>query len=114
MVAILITFLGRLPLWVAGDQVRQSALFFNTPHVLEILMTLAMVGLLVSLVISMLLLPPRPEHRGQHNYLFMMLQWALTPVSLLLFSSIPCLDAVTHLMLGRYLGFNVSVKKRSL
>ncbi len=114
VVAILITFLGRLPLWVAGDQVRQSALFFNTPHVLEILMTLAMVGLLVSLVISMLLLPPRPEHRGQHNYLFMMLQWALTPVSLLLFSSIPCLDAVTHLMLGRYLGFNVSVKKRSL
>ncbi len=114
VVAILITILGRLPLWVAGDQVRQSALFFNTPHVLEILMTLAMVGLLVSLVISMLLLPPRPEHRGQHHYLFMMLQWALTPVSLLLFSSIPCLDAVTHLMLGRYLGFNVSVKKRSL
>ncbi len=114
VVAILITILGRLPLWIAGDQVRQSALFFNTPHVLEILMTLAMVGLLVSLIISMLLLPPRPEHRGSHNYLFMILQWALTPVSLLLFSSFPCLDAVTHLMLGRYLGFNVSVKKRAV
>ena len=114
VVAILITILGRVPLWVAGDQVRQSALFFNTPHVLETLMTMAMGGLLVSMIIGMLLLPPRPEQHRRYRYLFMILQWILTPVSLLLFSAIPCLDAVTHLMLGRYLGFNVSVKKRAV
>jgi len=114
VVAILITFLGRLPLWVAGDTVRQSALFFNTPHMLEDLMTLAMAGLIVSLVMSMLILPPRPERQGRHHYLFMVVQWALVPVSLICFSSIPCLDAVTHLMFGRYLGFNVSAKKRAL
>ncbi|MFA6490537.1 MAG: hypothetical protein WCT43_01470, partial [Candidatus Magasanikbacteria bacterium] len=53
VVAIIITVLGRLPLWVAEDQVRQSALFFNTPHVLETLMTLAMAGLFVSMIIGM-------------------------------------------------------------
>jgi cellulose synthase/poly-beta-1,6-N-acetylglucosamine synthase-like glycosyltransferase len=114
VVAILITILGRLPLWVAEDQVRQSALFFNTPHVLETLMTMAMSGLLISMIIGMLLLPPRPQQHRRYMYLFMILQWALTPVSLLLFSAIPCLDAVTHLMMGRYLGFNVSVKKRAV
>lgn len=113
VVAIIITLLGRLPLWLAGAEVRQSALFFNTPHVLENLMTLSMVGLLVSAIMSMLILPPRPEGKSPHRYLFMLLQWILLPVSLVFFSSLPCLDAVTHLMLGKYLGFNVSAKKRT-
>lgn len=112
VVAIIITFLGRLPLWLAGDEVRQSALFFNAPHVLEILMSLAMLGLFLSAIMSLLILPPRPEGYRPHRYLFMILQWLLLPVSLLFFSSLPCIDATTRLMLGKYLGFNVSVKSR--
>lgn len=113
VVAILITLLGRLPLWVAPGAVRQSALFFNTPHILEILMTLAMLGLFVSALMSMLILPRPPEGTSPHKYLYMVLQWVLLPVSLLFFSAIPCIDSVTHLMLGKYLGFNVSAKKRA-
>lgn len=112
VVAILITLIGRLPLWVAGNEVRQSALFFNAPNILEILMTLAMLGLFVSAILSMLILPRRPGTHPRYHYLFMLLQWLLLPVSLILFSAIPCIDAVTHLMFGKYLGFNVSVKKR--
>jgi len=113
VVAILITLLGRLPLWTAGDAVRRSALFFNTPQVLEVLMTAAMLGLFVSAAISFLLLPRRPDKHPAHRYLYMVVQWLLLPVSLICFSSLPCLDAVTHLMFGRYLGFNVSAKKRA-
>lgn len=113
VVAILITVLGRLPLWIAGGEVRQSALFFNTPHVLETLMTLAMFGLFISAIMCLLILPPRPEGYRPHRYLVMILQWVLLPVSLVVFSSIPCIDAVTRLLLGKYLGFNVSVKKRT-
>lgn len=113
VVPILITIVGRLPLWVAGDTVRQSALFFNTPHMLENLMRLASLGLLVSAVMSMLILPRRPEGKSSHQYLLMLAQWLLLPVSLLIFGALPCLDAVTHLMTGRYLGFNVSAKKRA-
>lgn len=112
VVPVLITVFGRLPLLVAQEEVRQSALFFNTPYLLEVLMTLAMGGLLVSLIMSLLLLPPRPAGHPSHTYLYMVLQWVLVPVSLIFFSAIPCFDAVTHLMLGRYLGFNVSAKKR--
>ncbi len=113
VIAILITVVGRLPLWVAGNEVRQSALFFNAPNILEILMQLAMLGLLVSMIMSMLILPSRPGDQPRHRYLFMILQWILLPVSLVFFSALPCLDSVTHLMFGKYLGFNVSVKKRS-
>jgi hypothetical protein len=112
VVALLITILGRLPLWIASNELRQSALFFNTPHILEILMTLAMIGLFVSATMSMLIMPARPKSHRPHKYLYMIFQWLLLPVSLVLFSSFPCIDAVTHLMLGKYLGFNVSAKKR--
>lgn len=112
VVAILITILGRLPMWFASGEVRQSAIFFNTPYVLENLMTLAMFGLIISAIMGMLILPPLPRGYGKHRYLLMLLQWILVPISLILFSSLPCIDAVTHLMFGKYLGFNVSTKKR--
>ena len=112
VVAILITIIGRLPLWVAGNEIRQSALFFNAPNILQILMTLAMVGLFVSAIMSMLILPRRPGHQPRHKYILMLIQWLLLPISLIIFSAIPCIDAVTRLIFGKYLGFNVSVKKR--
>lgn len=112
VVPLLILIMGRIPLWVAGEELAQSALFFNTPRMLWILSLLAMLGLFLSAILSILILPPKPQGRRFHNYIFMIAQWVLLPVSLIFFSSIPCLDAVTHLMFGKYLGFNVSTKKR--
>ncbi|MEK7084402.1 MAG: hypothetical protein AAB932_04160, partial [Patescibacteria group bacterium] len=112
MVALIITFIGRLPMWIAPEYVRQSALFFNTPHMLENLMQFAMVGLLLGALFSFPLLPKRPESHPAHRYAMMVFQWLLIPISLLFVSAIPAIDAVTHLMFGKYLGFNVSQKKR--
>jgi len=33
-------------------------------------------------------------------------------VTLILVGAIPAIDSITHLMFGKYLGFNVSQKKR--
>ncbi len=114
LVALLITVLGRLPLWVAPESVRQSALFFNAPHLLQILMTIAMLGMILSAVLSLPLLPRRPQSHPKHMYIVMVLQWALLPISLIFLSAIPAIDAVTHMMFGKYLGFNVSQKKRKV
>lgn len=114
VVAILITVMGRLPLWFADDSVRQSALFFTTPQVLQVLMTIAMIGLMVSAVMSLLILPPRPHTERPSRYIYMIAQWIIVPISLIFFSAIPCIDAVTHLMFGKYLGFNISQKKRKI
>lgn len=112
LIALLITILGRLPMYVAPESVKQSALYFNAPHVLERLMMVAMIGMLLSALLSFPLLPPRPRSHPRHAYLTMLAQWLLLPVSLIVISAIPAIDAVTHLMLGKYLGFNVSQKKR--
>ncbi len=112
LIAILITVLGRLPIVIAPESVRQSALYFNTPHLLQILMTVAMIGMFLSALLSFPLLPKRPKSHPPHKYLTMVFQWLLLPFSLIFVSAIPAIDAVTHLMFGKYLGFNVSQKKR--
>lgn len=114
LVAILITILGRLPMWVAPESVRQSALYFNAPHMLERLMLISMIGMLLSALLSFPLLPRRPASHAKHVYITMVLQWLLLPVSLIFISAIPGIDAVTHMMFGKYLGFNVSKKKRAV
>lgn len=113
LAALIITILGRLPLWLAPESVRQSALFFNAPHLLQILMLTAMTGLILSAILSIPLLPRKPDSHPRHKYIIMLLQWVLLPVSMIFVSAIPAIDAVTHLMIGKYLGFNVSQKRRS-
>lgn len=111
-VPILIFILGRLPLYFAPETVRNTALYQNTPFTLEMIMNLAMAGILVSAIVSLFLLP-RPPRSRPWNYPIMILQWVLLPVTLIVFGSIPAIDAQTRLMLGRYLGFYVTKKKRN-
>lgn len=113
VVPLMIFFLGRLPLHFASPAMRASAFYQNAPFTLESLMNLAMLGLFVSALLSLLLLPPRPKTVPRRAYVFMVLQWILLPVSTILFGSVPALDAQTRLLLGKYLGFYVAKKVRS-
>ncbi|MDD4995361.1 MAG: hypothetical protein PHW53_02775 [Patescibacteria group bacterium] len=111
---ILIFVLGYLPLIVGREQAATSALFQNAPYTLETLMRIATIGVFVSAILSLVLLPPRPKFYPRHRYLIMILQWVLLPITITLFGSLPAIDAQTRLMLGgRFrLGFNVTQKKR--
>ena len=75
-------------------------------------MIIAMSGMFLSAFLSLPLLPKRPLSQPTHKYIIMLLQWRLLPFSLIFISAIPAIDAVTHLMAGKYLGFNISQKKR--
>ncbi len=107
---LLIFILGWLPLKLAGDQ--GSALVQAAPFTLEWLMRLSMLGVFVSGALSFTLLPARPKHVGKGIWIVMFIQWALLPVTFILFGAFPAIDAQTRLMLGKYLGFNVTAKKR--
>lgn len=109
---LLIFILGRLPMLVAGEELQRQTLLQNAPLLLERLMQLSMVGIFASAILSLWLLPPRPSGKRAHVYLTMLVQWALLPVTLVLFGSFPAIDAQTRLMLGQYLGFNVTAKVR--
>jgi len=109
---ILILVLGRLPIWLANRQDYVSAIAQNAPHILQWLMTFAMIGIFISAILGTALLPPRPKKYKKIKLLFMIFQWVLLPVTMIIFGSVPATEAVTRLMLGKYLGFHVTVKAR--
>lgn len=109
----LIFILGYLPFWAAPEQFRSFAIFQNTPFTLEWLMRLSMVGLFVSAGLALTLLPPRPKHYSRpYAAAIFVLQWLLLPFTFVIFGALPAVDAQTRLMLGKYLGFNVSQKRK--
>jgi hypothetical protein len=110
---IVIFLAGHLPLWLAAQYDRETALFQNAPHILALLMRVSMVGLIVIAFLYTVMLPAKPKHFHWHNYVIMILQWVMVPVTLILFGSIPAADAQTRLMLGGKfrLGFWVTEKK---
>jgi hypothetical protein len=110
---IVMFVLGWLPLSVAAGRGVDLALVTQAPFALEWLMRLSLVGVLASALLSFTLLPPRPKRTPRLRFAFMAFQWVLVPITFVLFGSIPALDAQTRLMLGRYLGFNVSAKRRA-
>ena len=104
----LIFVLGYLPFLTVNNA--ESALFVNSPYTLEFMMRGATLGVFVTGGLSFFLLPPRPSRSPRWNWLLMLLQWAVLPVTFILFGAIPALDAQTRFMLGKYLGFNVTKK----
>lgn len=108
---IIIIILGRLPLYFADRAIQETVIAQNAPFVLDWLLTTALVGLFATAILSVVLLPPAPKGE-KHRYPLMLLQWVLFPVNMILFGSIPAIDAQTRLAIGAYLGFNVTKKNR--
>ena len=115
---LLIFLLGWLPLVLGGERFNITLLSYNLPKLTSTLMTLAMIGMLVSGIISFLLLPPRPKNLGEGwvssklKNLSMIFQWFLLPITLIFFGAFPALDSQTRLMLGKPLSFWVTEKIR--
>ncbi len=109
---LLIFLLGWLPLVVASSRTGTSILVQNAPFTLEWLMRFSMLGVLVSAVFSLSLLPHPPATHHRFHWLWMLVQWALLPITFIIFGSLPAIDAQTRLMLGKYLGFNVTAKRK--
>lgn len=102
--------LGWLPLLVGGREFSTTILSYNLPIVARTFLTLAMFGLIISAIISTSLLPPRPKQYSRSRYISMVVQWLLVPVTMIVFSAFPGLDAQTRLMFGKYMGFWVTPK----
>ncbi len=110
---IMLIILGWAPIFLGGRVFHETVLSYNLPIVVRNLLILAMFGLVISSIISLSLVPKRPEGKGRIRYVVMALQWILVPVTMVVFSAIPGLDAQTRLMLGKYMGFWVTPKHRT-
>lgn len=111
---ILILVLGYLPLLLAGDIEKTTVIAQNAPYVLEWLMRAAMVGIFISAVLNVYLLPSSIPGNKITKIGVMILQWILLPIVLIVFGSIPATDAQTRLLFGKYLGFYTAKKKRKV
>ncbi len=111
---LMIFALGWLPLYLGGTNFNFTLLSYNLPQVTKFIMILAMVGVVSSAILSIILLPPKPNWFKKRHYIFYILQWLLMPITLVLFGAIPGLEAQTRMMLGGKfrLGFWVTPKHR--
>jgi cellulose synthase/poly-beta-1,6-N-acetylglucosamine synthase-like glycosyltransferase len=114
--ALLLFILGWLPILLGGQKFNFSVLSFNLPILTSRIMTVSMVGMLVSAILSTMLLPPVPKNVEWYlrwlKKSTVFLQWIFLPITLILFGSLPSLDAQVRLMAGRYMGFWVTEKVR--
>lgn len=110
--SFILAFLGWLPLILGGVAFRESVLAHNLPLITQRLMTLALLGMVVSVPLSMFSLPPKPARYHSSRYLIMLFQWILSPFIAFL-SAFPAIDSQTRLLFGKYFGeFWVTEKMR--
>jgi hypothetical protein len=108
---ILLFILGWAPIFLGTREFHETVLSYELPIMVRNLLILAMGGLVVSAIISLSLTPPRPDNHPRFRYFVMVIQWIMVPITMIVFSALPGLDAQTRLMLGRYLGFWVTPKR---
>jgi hypothetical protein len=81
------------------------------PLIVSRIQRVGIIGLLASMYVCLLTLPPRPARYKRHRSVLMVLQWALTPVSGICYGSLAAFNSQTRLMFKRYLSkFDVTEK----
>ena len=115
-VALLLFLLGWLPILLGGEKFNFTVLSFNLPILTGRIMTISMVGMVISAILSTVLLPPVPKEMKPLERFFkkssVFLQWVFLPITLIAFGALPALDAQIRMMFGKYMGFWVTEKVR--
>ncbi|MEW5805516.1 MAG: glycosyltransferase family 2 protein [Patescibacteria group bacterium] len=110
--SVILFFLGWLPLWLGSHNFKFTILSYNLPQIAGFFMRFSMIGLFLTAYFAMVLMPKKPGSISRAEKIWLFFQWLLGPVSIFL-STLPAIDAVTRLMLGKYMGFHVTLKSRN-
>ena len=100
-VAPIVAFGGWVPMIM--NLSAHSMLTYNIPNIVSVVETFASVGLIVSIIVSLRMLPKRPKKYHKSKNIFMVIQWILMPITSILYQSIAAFYAQTRLMLGKYM-----------
>ena len=88
----------------------ETTLGQNLPLFASVMLTIALVGLFVLVIVEHRIVPPRPAEWGPMMRILSYLQWLGLPFVGIFFSNLPALDAQTRLLTGRYLEYRVTEK----
>ncbi|OGL36408.1 hypothetical protein A3F38_01460, partial [Candidatus Saccharibacteria bacterium RIFCSPHIGHO2_12_FULL_48_21] len=81
----------------------QSYIANQLPQIARWLQTVAMLGILITLYLSMRTLPPKPARYKRHRTVWMVLQWVYLPFTSIIFGAFAAIYSQTRLMLGWYI-----------
>lgn len=101
-VPILVAVGGWVPLLINSQAARDIAAH-QLPEVISGVQRIAMVGLFITIFIGFKMLPPRPERYKRRRTVWMILQWALMPITAIAYGALSAFNAQTHLLFGKYL-----------
>lgn len=108
--AVVVAFGSWVPLLINQEAARDIAAH-QLPVVVSNIQRFAMIGLFITIFLSLKMLPPRPARYRRRHSAFMVLQWFLMPVTSIIYNSFAAFNAQTHLLLGKYLDkFDVTEK----
>jgi hypothetical protein len=111
--SIMLSVIGLLPGILAGRQFSETIVYYNAPRISSVIFQLSYVALFLLILVSLLLLPKRRTNIPLWKKSLFVLQWFFLPITFILLSTIPALEAQTRLMLGRYMGFYITDKRRN-
>lgn len=104
---LIIAFFAFIPLLFNPQDYAANQL----PQIASGIQRVALAGILVTIFLSLKLLPPRPARYKRHRSVLMIAQWVLLPVTAIFYNSFSALYSQTRLLFGKYLGkFDVTEK----
>ena len=105
-------FGGWVPLIVYAASSR-SVIVHQLPNVISTLQQIATIGIFITILISLKMLPPRPERYKKRRSLWMVAQWVYMPVTSICYNAAAAAYSQTRLAFGKYLDkFDVTEKGR--
>ncbi|MBR3319804.1 hypothetical protein IKG20_00660 [Candidatus Saccharibacteria bacterium] len=109
MIAPIVAFGGWVPMIMNLSD--RGMTVFNLPMVVSVVQTIAIIGIFVTILMSLRMLPERPARYRKTKKILMVLQWLLAPVIALVYSSAAAYYSQTRLMTGHYMeSFDVTKK----
>ncbi len=89
----------------------RDLLTYNLPNTVSWIQLFASIGLMITIFMSLRMLPPRPKKYNKIKSVAMVLQWILSPLVAIVYQSFAAFYAQTRLMTGRYMeNFDVTKK----
>ena len=100
-IAPIIAFGGWIPL-IFNYQSR-DLISHNLPTVVSYVQTVAALGIFISLILSIKMLPPKPARYKRARHIMMVLQWILSPIISIIYCSFCAYYSQTRLATGLYM-----------
>ena len=89
----------------------RELLTYNLPSTVSWIQMIASVGIMITIIVSLRMLPPRPVGYSSKRTIMMVLQWVLMPVVAIIYQSFTAFYSQTRLLTGNYMEkFDVTKK----